>query len=154
MTPDEWRLTFEFVKTVGVVLAGGWALWIFAIQRRFSPQIEFDAYGKPPRQYVGADAPEPIGSRFRGDIRHDQLPCAATCPRATRARLRNRRARRVAIGAEHTAVAGFWLEPRAAPVAVIEKLARAVSIVSAWAVPQFAQVITDRRIIVFLSIEC
>ena len=30
--------------------------------------------------------------------------------------LRNRRARRVAIGAEHTAVAGFWLEPRAAPV--------------------------------------
>ena len=33
-------------------------------------------------------------------------------------------ARHVAIGAEHTAVAGFWLEPRAAPVAVIEKLAR------------------------------
>ena len=82
------------------------------------------AYGKPPRQYVGADVPEPIGSRFRGNVRHDELPCAATCPRAARARLRNRRPRHVAIGAEHIAVAGFRLEPRAAPVAVIEKLAR------------------------------
>jgi hypothetical protein len=69
-------------------------------------------------------------------------------------RLLNRRARHVAIGAELTAVAGFGLEPRAAPLAVIEKLARAVSIVSVLAVPQFEQVITDRRIIVFLSIEC
>jgi hypothetical protein len=56
------------------------------------------AYGKPPRQYVGAYAPKPIGCRFRLDIRHDQLPCAATCRRAARVRLLNRRARHVGIG--------------------------------------------------------
>jgi hypothetical protein len=48
----------------------------------------------------------------------------------------------------------FWLELRVADVAFIEKLARAVRIVSALAVPQFGQVIMDRRIIAFLSIEC
>src|ERR1700730_11836793 len=63
-------------------------------------------------------------------------------PRAARARLRNRRARHVAIGAEHTAVAGFWLEARVAPVVVIEKLARAVSRVSGRAAQWAAA--TDR----------
>ena len=43
---DYAKLAFEGMKAVAVVVGGAWAFWLFVVQRRFAPQIEFDVDAK------------------------------------------------------------------------------------------------------------